>query len=45
MCDVTEERDLTVSRSRAPDDRSRAISLSGGLRDTDGDETLMRESP
>ncbi len=44
-CDVTELRDLTFSRSRAPDDRSNAVSLSGGLSDTDDDETFRRDSP
>ena len=44
-CDVTELRDLTFSRSRAPDERSSAVSLSGGLSDTDDDDTFRSDSP
>jgi len=42
---VTELLDLTVSRSRAPDERSKAISLSGGFSDTEDDDTFNRDSP
>ena len=42
---MTELLDLTVSRSRAPDDKSKAISLSGGLSDTDDEDTFNRDSP
>jgi hypothetical protein len=45
MCDVTELRDLTVSLSRAPEDKSRAISVSGGLRETEEEDTFRRDSP
>ena len=44
-CGVTELRDLTFSRSRAPDERSSAVSLSGGLSDTDDDDTFRSDSP